>query len=113
MVDTDKAFIANKIRLARKKVRLTQLALAKELGITPAHVSRIEAGVYVPSVQTFLKMVQVLQLDLKEFGIESTDNKNPVREEILKIIDAADDKELNLYLNCLKTISENLKSIKK
>ena len=57
-------------------------------------------------------MAAVLKLDLKEFGIESVENKNPVRDEILKIINAADDKELNFYLKCLKTFSENINLIK-
>ena len=38
--------------------------------------------------------------------------KNPVRDEIIKIINTADDKELDFYLKCLKTISENIKLIK-
>ena len=57
-------------------------------------------------------MVEVLHLDLKDFSIETSENKNPVRDEIIKIINAADDKELEFYLACLKTMSENLNLVK-
>ena len=112
MVDIDKAYIAMKVKLARKKAGLKQNELAKELGITSKQVSRIEQAMYMPSLPSFLKMVAVLKLDLKEFGIESIDNKNPIREEILKIINVADDNELKFYLECLKTMSENINLIK-
>ena len=111
MAYTDKAYIADKIRVARKKAGLTQIELANALGVTSKQLSRIEVGTYVPSLQSFLKMVEVLNLDLKDFGIETSENKNPVRDEIIKIINAADDKELDFYLKCLKTISENIKLI--
>ena len=112
MAYTDKAYIADKIRAARKKAGLTQVELAKVLGITSKQLSRIEVGTYVPSLQSFLKMVEVLKIDLKDFGIKTYKKKNPIKEEILKIINTADDKELDFYLKCLKTISENIKLIK-
>ena len=112
MVYIDKAYVAKKVKLARKEAGMTQAELAKKLGITNKQLSRIEQAAYMPSLPSFLKLVAVLKLDLKEFGIESVDNKNPIRDEILKIINAADDKELNFYLKCLKTISENINLIK-
>lgn len=112
MAYTDKEYIAKKIKLARKKAGLKQNELAKEIGITSKQLSRIEQATYIPSLPSFLRMVQVLNIDLKDFGVESIDNKNPVREEILKIINAADENELEFYLKCLKTISENINLIK-
>ena len=112
MVEADKEFIAKKIKEARKKLGLKQEILAKELGITTCHISRIEQAAYVPSLQTFLKMVEVLKLDLKEFGIETSDKKTSARDELIKIIDAADDKEQEIYLSSLKMISENINYIK-
>lgn len=112
MVETDKAFIASKIREARKKIGMKQGVLAKEIGISANHITRIEQGIYVPSLETFLKMAQVLQLDLKEFGIEISDKKTSARDELIKIIDAADDKEQEIYLSSLKMISENINYIK-
>ena len=109
----DKTYIANKIKVARKNAGLTQMELAKILGITNKQLSRIEVAFFIPSLPTFLKIVEVLKLDLKDFGIDTSENKNPVREEIIKIINTADDKELDFYLKCLKTISENIKDIKK
>lgn len=112
MVEIDKELIAKKIKMARKRLGLRQEDLAKELGISTNHICRIEQAVYVPSLQTFLKMVEVLKLDLIDFGVKSPENKNPLVEEILKIINTSSDKELEFYLKCLKTLSENFNLIK-
>lgn len=111
MVYTDKIYIAKKIKLARKKARFTQKQLAEKVGISTAHLSRIELGTYIPSLPTFLLMANVLGLDLSDFGVEK-ESKNPIRDEILKIINAADSNELEYYFMCLKTLSENISLIK-
>ena len=112
MIFDDKKFCATKIKQARKKVKLTQEELAEKIGISAKQFSRIEVATYIPSLPTFLKIVKELKIDLKEFGIDEQQTNSPMREEFLKFIYKLDDKELEFYLNCLKTISENVKLIK-
>ena len=112
MVFHDKVFIAKKIKFARKNVKMTQEELAEKIGISAKQLSRIEMATYIPSLPTFLKIVNELNLDLKEFGINETREVSDIRKEALKFIYQASDSELEFYLKCLKTISENIFLIK-
>ena len=112
MAFDDKDFIAKKIKLARKQAKLTQEELAEKIGISAKQLSRIEVGTYIPSLPTFLKIIQELNIDLKEFGISYRNKTSSVRDEFLKFIYKTSDKELEFYLNCLKTMDNNLPLIK-
>ena len=112
MVYYDKDFIAKKMKLARKNAKLTQEELAEKIGISAKQLSRIEVGTYIPSLPTFLKMVNELNIDLKDFGINTKNKQSLVREEFLKFIYKTPDNELDFYLTCLKTMSKNLTLVK-
>lgn len=64
----DKKFIGNKIKSYRKKLGITQSELAEMVDLSDQHISRIESGCYVPSLTTFFDLVNVLKIDLQEFG---------------------------------------------
>lgn len=112
MVFDDKLYIARKIKLARHQAKLTQEELAEKIGITSKQLSRIEVATYSPSLPTFLKIVSILDIDLKEFGIDTTNKNSPLRDEINKIIYNSNENELALYLRVLKSLSDNLYLIK-
>ena len=111
MVFDDKKFIANKVRLARKKAKLTQEELAEKIGITSKQISRIEVGEYMPSVPTFLKIIDALNINIKDFGIKNED-ESPIRKEILKLIYGASDSELKFCFETLKTMINNFDILK-
>jgi transcriptional regulator with XRE-family HTH domain len=52
--------IASRVRARRTALKLTQEALAVELGVTHQHVSRIEAGHAVPSLVLLVRLSQRL-----------------------------------------------------
>lgn len=114
MVFDDREYIAKKIRMARKKARLTQEELAEKIGITAKQISRIEIGTYSPSLATFLKIVNILSIDITEFGIntEFDNNKNEVRDKLIKLIYNATDSEIEFYYSILNTITQNIALIK-
>ncbi|MBQ4114787.1 helix-turn-helix transcriptional regulator [bacterium] len=109
----DKNFIAKKIRLARKNAKLTQEELAEKVGITSKQLSRIESSTHVPSLFTFFKIVEILKIDLNDFGITNNTQSNPIREEIDKILNNLTDNELMFYLEMIKTLSQNVELLKK
>ena len=112
MVFDDKDFIAKKIKLARKQANYTQEALAEKIGISAKQLSRIEVGTYIPSLPTFLRIVNELGIDLKDFGIGNNSQHSQVREEFLRFIHKTSDNELEFYLKTLKVMSENLNLVK-
>jgi transcriptional regulator with XRE-family HTH domain len=48
--------IGERVRAKREELALTQDALARELGVTHQHVSRIEAGQVAPSLELVVRL---------------------------------------------------------
>ena len=114
MIFDDREYIAKKIRFARKKANLTQEELAEKVGISAKQISRIEIATYSPSLSTFLKLVNILKIDMSEFGIQNSQNihNSETRENLMKIIYNATDSELEFYYQTLNTIVKNIYLIK-
>lgn len=110
---TDKEFIANKIKTFRKYAGLTQAELAEQIGISDKHVCRIENGAYMPSLETFLKIAQVLNINLDEFGLDVKATKNVKREKFIKFLYSISDSEIEFYYNIIAEIHKGLPSLKR
>ena len=54
--------LGNKIRQMRSKSGLTQEQLAEKVDITLEYISQIERGLKTPSMQVFIKLVEVLDV---------------------------------------------------
>lgn len=83
MIQMVRVEVGGRIRAARKAAHLTQSALAESAGITVESVSRIETGVYEPSLTTTVEIARVLGLALDELvtgdGPKATDLSAPSR----------------------------------
>lgn len=104
----DKKFIAEQIKLHRKKAGLTQEHLAEKVNLSTQHISRIESGCYIPSLNSFFSIVQVLNMDLKIFGfdIESTDSIR--KNKLINLIANSNEKEFIIYENVIEAINKSL-----
>lgn len=58
--------MGNRIQNRRREIRLSQKAVAKEAGISPVTVSRIEGGQTEMSVKIFIRLVGILGMDADE-----------------------------------------------
>jgi len=101
---SDKNFVAKKIKLARKAKNLTQAELAEKIGLSAKQLSRIEMASFMPSLVTFLKILDVLNLDIEEFKVLVSKEESEVKSELLKIINSADEKELSLFYDVVLAI---------
>jgi len=54
--------VASSVRVRRTALELTQQELADELGVTHQHVSRIEAGHAVPSLEMLVRLSRRLSV---------------------------------------------------
>ena len=109
----DKKFIGNKIKSYRKKLGITQSELAEMVDLSDQHISRIESGCYVPSLTTFCDLVNVLKIDLQEFGFGVNETTNPIKNELLNKISSATDLELIFYNNVFNAICSSLEETKR
>ena len=58
------------IRAKRKELGMTQSDVAKEIGVCMQHYSRIERGIYIPSLQTFLALSHFLGINAADVEIQ-------------------------------------------
>lgn len=60
---TDYIAIGDRLRTARKALRLTQAQVAELLGLSPSFYGHIERGTRCPSFPTFKKICEILDID--------------------------------------------------
>lgn len=60
--------IGNKIAKARKKVNISQAQLAEQLFISPQAVGKWERGESMPDITTFIRIAEILGVDLNYFS---------------------------------------------
>lgn len=111
MIFYDKEFLGKKFKEYRKKVKLTQEELSEKIGIAEKHYGKLERGVFMPSLETFFKLTDVLKIPLSEFGFQVEPTKNTTREKIIKEIYVSNSAELELFLNFIKSIKKYNKTI--
>ena len=101
----DKKFIGKMIRNARKKAGLNQAQLAEKLGMTDKNLGNIENGKQFPQVNNFLKLIEILNLSIEDFGIKTeTKLANSSKQELLRLILTASQKEYDTYLEIIKIL---------
>ena len=108
----DKQFLAEQIKLHRKKANLTQEELAERVDLSTQHISRIETGCYIPSLKSFFLIAQELNIDLRIFGYNVNNSKYDVKNQIIEKIISANDAELILYENLIDVANKSLLKIK-
>lgn len=107
MIFCDKEYIANIIQKARKQKGLKQSELAEKIGISEKHLSKIETGKNYPALDNFLKIIEVLGLSLKDFGVDSTDATSINKIKLQKLINTASEKQIDIYLDVLENLQKH------
>ena len=110
----DKISLGRKIKEARIIKGLTQAQLAEIVSLHEKHISRIESGKYLPTLDNIIKIFKALDI---EFKISNLDLKIPVentatKTEFLKFINNSSENELEFYLALLKQAQKGLSKFK-
>ena len=100
----DKKFIGQKLKEYRKKASLSQEQVAEKTGLAEKHYGRLERGACMPTLETFFKLIEFLNIPLSEFGAKIEDVENKIRDELIKEIYLSSTKEIDAYLNIIKTV---------
>ena len=78
MYKFDKYDFGKRLKVFRKSQGLTQNEFADKLGVERSNISRYENGETLPSIETFLEMCNILNIDIenitekKEFFFDQT-----------------------------------------
>lgn len=110
LLETDKKILGNKFKEYRKSKRLTQFELAEKVGLNEKQISRIEAGLNYPTYLTFVKLLEVLEIDITDFTKEAPLTNNPLQDEVIHLIKNANNAELKMYIDVLKVLKKDLKT---
>lgn len=89
------------IKMHRKMSGFTQFQLAELVETDEKQLGKIERGLHYPSVPLFLKLLNVLQIDIKKFYHK---NNISTEDNLTTLLKTASKKELELVYNFLKTI---------
>lgn len=94
-MDTKKR-IGRRIKELRKQAGLTQEQLADRVQIDPRHMSRLERGVYFPSLDTLELIAQSFSVLLKDlFVFPEDETADMLRTRLIQSISIMDESELH------------------
>ena len=102
----DKKFIGKKIKQLRTQAKLSQAELSEKIGMSEKNLSNIERGLQIPALNSFLKILDILEIPLSEFGITNQKTDNKLRDELIKEIYLSNQKELQAFITIVKTIKK-------
>lgn len=97
MIYDDKKFIGEIIKNARKKFKLTQAELAEKIEMSEKNLGNIEKGKQFPQINNFFRLLEVLNLSIKDFGVNASDKFDENREKLIQKIYLLDKKEVEIY----------------
>jgi transcriptional regulator with XRE-family HTH domain len=97
--------IGARIKEIRVKRKLTQEQLAEKIEINPKYLSSIERGLENPTLNTFQKLSESLDVNLENiFNHVQIENPAERKTLIISLLDQADDEQLKLAYRILSVI---------
>ena len=79
----NKLTMGDRIKEARKLQNLTQEQLAEKVNITLTYISEIERGLKTPSMQVFIKLVEVLDVSADYLLRDTVSARNLYGDKVL------------------------------
>lgn len=103
--------IGGRIRAERTKQNISQEKLAEMVGCGTTHISHIETGNTIPSLKTFISIINALRISSDELLRNHMDKVKHVLEgEVAELIRDCDDGEARIITDTLKALKASLRS---
>jgi len=100
--------LGSRIRCARKNNHLTQEQLAEACSLSDAHIGHIERGTRIPSLETLVRLSEVLCVSLDWLLLDS---HSSVEGSLVSISSAIRDKEpekVKRFISTVKMMADNI-----
>ena len=107
-MDFSKEYIAKIIKNARKAKNMKQSELAESIGISEKHLSKIETGKNYPALDNFLRLIEILDLSLSDFGLKEVNKISATKILLQKIINTSSEQELKIYLEIINALKKHI-----
>lgn len=108
----NKTSIGKIIQKLRKDKKLTQEELAEKIDLSTNYLSKVERGLSVLNVEAFLKMANVLNFSLEDFGIKADNKIDTSKKELIERILSSSEKEIKAYSELLDVMGSIVKILK-
>ena len=106
-MNLDKKIIGKKIRQLRLEKGFSQEQLSEKIDISPRHMCTIENGNSFPSIETFVNISKILDIDINSFFNLNIDNKDSLRKEIYDLVQTSSRSELQLIKDIIVAVQKN------
>lgn len=103
----DKEIIGKKIKQIRIEKGFSQEKLSEKIDISPRHMCTIENGNSFPSIETFVKIAEILEIDINKFFNLTPQNNDLLRNDIYNLIQTSTIQELHLIKDIISAIQNN------
>ncbi len=98
--------LGKRIAELRSKKGLTQEQLAERVGYSTNHISKLELARTNPSFELLIKISSALNIELKDlFDFKDYITSDYIRNEMIKIINSSNDKQIKLLYKIYRSIS--------
>ena len=108
----NKKTIGKVIQTKRKQKKLTQDEVSEKIGLSPNYFSKVERGLCAINAEAFLKLIEVLDCSLEDFGINSPNHKDVEKQALINRIIVLPPKEVTAYTKMLDMVDEVTKILK-
>lgn len=103
----DKKILGKQIKQIRLERGMSQEKLSELIFISPRQMSVIETGNSYPSLDTFVRIAEVLQFDINEFFNIKIKGQDELRTRVIEYVRSADRRNLPLISDIMQAIEQN------
>lgn len=108
MTDLKKQFGKNLKQIRRQK-GLTQEQLAEFIGMDTRNLCKMENGNHFPQAKNLEKIIEVLDINIKELFDFHEENETKLKQKIFFNIESMNIKELSILYEFIKTLKNKIK----
>lgn len=102
--------IGEMIRILRIEQGLTREELAERAQISRSHMNKIEAGIKLPGINTFKRIMEILNVDITIHNVNETEKEKCI-SKISDILMGKSAKEVKFIMKILQSIVDNLDEV--
>lgn len=109
----DYKFIGSRVRALRLERKLTQEKLAERAGVGVTHISHIETGNTIPSLQTLVDIMNALECSADElFCLEVNKSRPALNNWLSDLVADCDSTEAKLIADTVVSLKASLRRLK-
>lgn len=100
----DKVLLGKQLRQIRIEKGLSQEKLSELVFISPRQMCLIENGNSYPSLDTFVRIAEILEIDINKFFSINSSETDSIRTSIIDMVKALDRKKLPLLKDIIVAV---------